>query len=350
MKKQPPIKHPIQYSIFKPNNLINADRSELKGIEIAVYNEILNNNHKNTPDVLVYRVPYTLISYDPSKNGARDRKRVGQALQSRSIYLDEQFVKDYLGETSPRSIAPFPEVVYNKDNLEIHLSPKFKRILTMLELGFTKGDIETLRRFTHDVSHKFYWVARQKQTFKQVWKISVEDFREALFITGHADWRNFKRKVIENIQEDMRGSWVEFDIEYVKKGRGGSVTDLIIKFRKGPDDEKDEPVGTSFNWEKTLLNMGVDERLIKQFRQSVRRGEQSESENGEVFTWDSMYIEFSIDAAREEFEAKRANANRRKVDNVPAWFVSGLIVGRWLKYVDAQRIEFMGSVQAKLDF
>lgn len=340
--------HPIQYSIFKPNSLIQADRSELKGIEIKVYNEILNNNHSKTPEVLVYKIPYDLISYDPQKNGARDRKRIGQALQSRSIYLDEEFVKQHLGERSARSIVPFPEIVYNKDHLEIHLSPKFKRILTILNLGFTKGDIETLRRFKHDISHKFYWVARQKQTFHQVWKISLEDFRTALFISGYTDWRNFKRNIIDAIQEDMQGTWMDFTIDFVRKGRGGAVKEFVFKFKKGPKDEKDEPVGLGFEWEWRLQKMGISDQVIKQFRQYVKVGSSHELPNGKVITWSSEYILFSGEVGKVQFDATKNDPKKKPIENLAAWFVSGLLEGRWLDEVEEKIREKNRAMQSEL--
>lgn len=332
-------KHPVQYSIFKPNSLIQSDKSELKGLEIAVYNEILNNNHKKTPDTLTYKIPHNIITYDFSKNGSRDFKRIGEALQKRTIYLDKNFVKKYFGEKSPRSIVPFQEVVYNNSHLEVHLGKTFKRVLTMLEIGFTKGDIETLRQFKHDVSSQFYWIARQHQTYKKVWKISLLEFRNLMFITKHKDWRNFKKKVIDSVQEDMKGTWMEFEIELVKKGTGGAVRGLILNFKYGPKEEEEEPIGIKEEWERILLGMRVNRKLIIQIRRWIRNQDIGETDNGEKFIWELAYIEGSIDAARKEYNLKKNDSKRISVKNVSAWFISGLIIGRWLKEANAYKEE-----------
>lgn len=342
------LRHPIEYTIFKPNGLIQSDRNELKGMEIRVYNEILNHNHRNTPEDLIYTIPYHMISYDPSKNGARDRKRIGQALQKRSIYLDEDWAQKFLGEKNARSITPFPEVVYADEGIEIHLNPKFKKVLTMLETGFTKGDIITLRGFVHDISHRFYWVARQQQTFRNVWKVSVEDFRDILKITAYTDWRNFKRRILDDIQKDMIGTWMEFDLELKKKGRGSAVKELIFKFKKGPSDEKDKPVGAEFPWEKSLKNVGVDDRVIKQFRSHVKTESETDLGNGTKWIWDSDYIRYSCMAAWEEKEAKENDPKRKNIQKFPAYLVSGLIDGRWINYVLERKQEHFNRVQGDL--
>lgn len=341
-------RHPVHYGIFKPNPLVLADRSQLKGIEISVYNEILNHNHKQTPEILVYEIPYKVLWPEGNTNLARDKQRIREALQSKSIMLGKEFMQTYFNEQDEVSINPFPKVRYKKDSFEVTLYQDFKTILTMIDLGFTKGDIETLRTLKHDISQIFYWLARHQQSFKRTWTISVEEFREKLYIQGYKDWRNFKRRILDAIQEDMKDTWIEFDLEFVKKGQGGSIKDLIFKFKNGPEEEKDKPVGFEFRWEKDLKSLGIDERMIKQFRQYVKAKSETKTENGQLIIWDSTYIFESIKAAAHEFKQKEADPKRKKIANKAAWFVSGLMTGQWITEVMKERQAIVNATQQDL--
>ena len=344
------LKHPIHYTIFKPNKLIGADRSELQGLELAVYNLILNNNHKETPDLRVYKIMYKDAFPENSTNLARDRKRIGDSLQKRSIYLDEKFVKDYFGEKYAMSLVPFPKVVYHKDHYEIHLEKTFKKVLTMLNLGFTKGDIDTLMMFKHDVSHTFYWVARQRQSFRSTWVISVKEFRELLHLKNkYKDWMNFRRRILEAIQEDMAGTWVEFEVQFIKKGKGGAVRELIFYFKNGPKEEKDQPIGTVYRWEEMLQRMKINDLTIKQIRGFVKAQTEMEiPSSNEKIIWDSQYIMYSAEKAREILNKKKANPKAKPVDNLAAWFLAGLMNGTWIEYVKAKKQEYIEENQAQL--
>jgi len=341
--------HPIGYKIFHPNALVEADKTELRGAEMSVYNEVINHNHKKTPEQLIYNVPYDTIFSAASKfnrNSERDQSILSKAIGSRVIYLNKKYVAEYLGERAPRSFNPIADLIYKDEHIEVHLHKVFKRVLCNLEAGFTKGDIETLRTFNHDITHHFYWLARQKQTFKKVWRIALDDFRKALHIKGYADFRDLKKRILDPILEDMKGTWMEFELELVKKGRGGKVSELIFKFKNGPKEEADLPAGKAFNWEKQLLNLGISEHMTKQIRQLVKAAGDIEDEYGNKTTWDSHYVQFSIQAAAEQY--KKQEKGKTKIRDKAAWFIDGILTGRWVQTVIEKRQELYNQSQKNL--
>ena len=327
------VKHPIHYSIFKPNTLISSNETELKGAELKVYDEILNDNHPQTPDKLTYKIPYDLIFQDDSQL-VRNSKMLANSMQKRNIWLDRDFVKKYFNQDYGEGFTPFPNIRFKDRHFEVTINETLKRILILTQNGgFTKGDIDTLRGFKHDCSHSFYWLARRAQAFSQVWEIDVDELKEKMFINGYNDWRNFKRHIIDKAKDDMKGTWMEFNYEPIRVGRGGAVKRVKFFFKKGPKDEQDTPAGYGMKWEKDLLKIGVSEITIKKIRQHVKAKSETISKSGKTIFWCSEYIMYSIDGARKEW-SKKEKTKEDKVRNLGAWFTAGLLEGQWLDYVD----------------
>ena len=192
-------KHPKMYTIFKPNELIKAKKLDMNLMEQRVYNEILNNNHKDNPDQLTYKVEYKFVfDITDVDNRMHNIRRISRNLQRRIFYFDREFMMEHFGENADASMVPFPGILYRDDCFEVELYKDFKKILSMIHArGFTKGDIETLRSFTHEISNAFYWVIRQKQVFHNVWEVELEELKEMLGLAGKYEvYSNFKTKRI----------------------------------------------------------------------------------------------------------------------------------------------------------
>ncbi|MBS1775009.1 MAG: replication initiation protein [Bacteroidetes bacterium] len=342
-------RHPSLYTIYKPNELIKAKKLNLNFTELRVYNEILNNNHVAEPDKVIYQVPYH-YAFDvaDTKNRAANIRRISENLQKRVFYFNEEFMMEHFGKKVDASMNPFPEVNYYEDHFEIHLWPRFKKILTMIELGFTKGDIETLRSFEHEVSNTLYWIIRQKQVWKSEWEVELEALKEALGLADkYPSFGNFKRRVLDVAYEELKGTYTEFTYELVKKGRGGAVSAIRFRFKNGPKEELDAPAGKGFQWEEKLLTWGVLPDKVKEIRHRVRVGQ----ENLEpVFVWDSDYVRFSIEGAQRELDEKKKDPKKSKVQNPGGWVYNGLIVGQWLNYVTWRKNKIVNETQKKLEF
>ncbi|UZR99994.1 replication initiation protein [Chondrinema litorale] len=333
--------HPATYTIFKPNALIKSDESQLKGAEWKVYEEILNDNHKVNSDKLVYSIPYSLI-FESRENITRNKRALSKSIQSKVVFLDKEFMKTYFNKSYEQGITLFPTVRYKDNHFEVELHPTFKEILTMTGLGFTKGDIHTVRGFNHDISHKFYYAARSRQVFRQIWKISIKDFKKELNIKGYNDMRNFKRRVMEPIYNDMKDTWLEFDPDcYVRgSGSGRKIIGLEFKFLRGPKDEQDVPVGLGYSWERTLQSLGINDIMIKKIRGYVNSNAETQTEDERIIKWSSDYVYYSIEAATQEYKSKVSNKNKSQVQNKAGWFINGLMIsGQWIDYVDSKILE-----------
>lgn len=76
-------KHPVHYTVFQPNILINAN-TDMRLAETRLYTEVLNFNHKDSPEQLIYKVPYEAITLRTDKDAiSRNAKREYMKLTKR---------------------------------------------------------------------------------------------------------------------------------------------------------------------------------------------------------------------------------------------------------------------------
>lgn len=348
-------KHPRLYTIFQPNELIKAKKFEMAFIEKRVYYHILNYNHTKTPDQLVYEIAYEdILNPNDAITGNRksNAKRIANALQKRMFLFDSSFMKREFGEDAETAMTPFPEINCYDDHFKVQLWPRFKKILCLIGLGFTKGDLDTLKSFQHEISDNMYWLIRQRQVFMNTWKVELADLKELLDLSGRYEaWDNFKRKALDKAKADCKGTWSEFDYKAVKKGKGGGVHSIIFYFKNGPKEEKDIPPGEDYAWEESLLRHGVEPIKIKEIRQRVKINQEGRNEDKNItFYWDSDYVRFSLEALGNELKEKKKDKKKKQVQNLGGFVYTGLMSGYWIDYVNSRKEKIKNEVQQNLDF
>ncbi|RMG75335.1 MAG: RepB family plasmid replication initiator protein [Bacteroidetes bacterium] len=345
-------KHPLHYSVFQPNILINAN-TDMKLIETRLYTEILNFNHKDTPDQLVYKVPYEAVTHRTdkdaiSRNAKREYMKLTKRFQKRVFDLDEEFMKTHFGEEYPASIVAFPTIRYQDSCFVIEINRYFKAILVKLELGFTKGDIELLRTFIHTYSHRLYWLIRHHQWRPNTnsLRIGLEELKTNLGCAGlYNRFQNFKTRVLEPIQEEFRGTWVEFEYETVRGGRGGAVKEIIFHFSNDFEQTKKLKLGAAFDWEHTLANYNIPSREIIRIRQWVM--EQAELKDG--YRWNDYYVHAVIKLVRETYVRKNQSKKATPIRNMGAYLYKMLTEGWLIEKVEEMRRAGAEPQTAQLD-
>jgi hypothetical protein len=334
-------KHPVHYTVYHPNVLIGAN-NEMRLAEIRLYTEILNFNHQEEPERLIYQIPYEYITQSDrrqaGKNAVREFMRIAGTLQKRVFTLNKEFMQEHFNKNFPSTIVPFPTINYRDTCFEMELHPYFKKMLTKLELGFTKGDIEFLRTLKHEYSLRMYWLIRSEQ-----WKVGGNMFKMELLglkeALGCADqyqnaFDNFKRRVIEPVQNEFRGSWVEFEYETVRGGRGGKVVkEVIFNFKNDLEQGRQMQLGFRHPWEDTLIQYGIAERDVVKLRLNVTH----EAPLKEGHHWDSFYVVTCIAIAQEHYRERRQNPHSEKIKSMKNYLYKGLVEGWWVAEVWSRR-------------
>ena len=338
------MKHPIHYTVFQPNVLIGAN-SDMKLMELRLYSELLNFNHRENPDQMSYFIPYEVVTSstgrDVSKNSKREYMRLTKMFQKRVFDLDEEFMRTHFGKKYPASIVPFPVISYEDNGFEITLEPHFKQILLRLEIGFTKGDIDLLRSYRHTYSHRMYWIIRQNQWRESEITLEIEKLKEALGCPGkYKSFQNFKRRVLQPIQEEFKDTWVEFSYTLIRKGRGGAATAITLRFQKDLHQEEALQLGKVYHFEKVLASYQIHEREIKKIRQKVTMKESLLDD----FHWSEKYVQTVIDLVKESYRLRKKIKGGSQIRKMGPYILKVLTEG-W--YVDRVKDRWKAIEKAK---
>jgi len=335
------IRHPAEYSVFQPNVLLGKN-TEMNVTEARVYTCILSENHKLEPERLIYEVPYDKISdmtdlEDIQRVAAREISRISDSLQRRVFKLDKEFMKTHFGSNFPISITPFPTLEYRNLSLFVHLHPSFKHILLRIDLGFTKGENQLLLSFKHSVSHRMYWLIRSEQWKFKGNKInfSVDELKKKLGVEGQYDGRfdNFKKFVLEPMQEEFKGSWVDFDYNLIKGGKGAKVISIDFVFKSDWEMEIELNLRTPRRWEKILLDKGIKETDVVRFRISIIQ--KTEVTSG--YIWSDFYVETVYRIAFDEYAKSQKDEKRKNILSFANFLYKALTEGWWIEEVERRR-------------
>ena len=345
-------RHPVHYTVFQPNILINAN-TDMKLVETRLYTELLNFNHKDNPDQLVYKIPYEAVTHRMdkdaiSRNAKREYMKLTKRFQKRVFDLDEDFMRTHFGEQYPASIVAFPTIRYQDTCFVIEINRYFKAILVRLELGFTKGDIELLRTFVHTYSHRLYWLIRHYQWRPNTnsMRVSLDELKASLGCEGRYErFQNFKTRVLEPIQEEFKGTWVEFSYETVRGGRGGAIKEIVFHFNNDFEQTKELKLGAAYEWEETLLHLGIASREVLRIRQYVIEG--AELKDG--YRWNNYYVQAVVKLVRETLTRKAKSKHATKVRNLPAYLYKILTEGWLIEQVEEMRKQGAEPITAQLD-
>ncbi|MEO1218663.1 MAG: replication initiation protein [Bacteroidota bacterium] len=342
-------KHPIQYTVFQPNVLIGAN-SDMKLMELRLYTELLSFKHSEEPERLLYNIPYSAVTESDGrqadKNLSRDYMRLTKAFQKRVFDLDREFMQEHFGEKYPVSIVPFPRIRYEEKMFEISIEPYFKQILVKLELGFTKGDIQILRSFKHTYSHRLYWIIRQNQWRKNTLTLELEELKSLLGCSGkYPRYNNFRKDVIEPVKSEFQGTWVEFDYEPVRKGRGGAVKAITFIFKDDMELSKALKLGEVYSFEKVLASYQLHEREIKKIRVKVTL----EEELQDGLCWTERYVNTVIELVKKTYQVKRKKSATAPIRKMGPYILKVLNEGWYIDKVKDRWIEEDKNQRKQLD-
>lgn len=336
-------KHPIHYTVFHPNVLIGVN-TELKLAEQRLYMEVLNFNHLAEPERLEYEIPYEHITHISDKKVLQKKAhqefmRIAEVLQKRVFRLDKEFMQTHFNEKYAVTFNPFPVIKYKDKHFIVRLNEYFKAILVKLEIGFTKGDIELLRTFRSEYSFLMYWLIREQQ-WKQrggVLQFTLEDLKRALGCENEYQGRfnNFKARVLDTIYEEFKGTWVEFEYEILRGGKGGkAIQGIRFHFKNDAQQEQLLLAISKYEWENELLRYGVQERDVLRIRDWVNQAAPLKGE----YVWDSFYVETCIKIAQEHYRLRKQQGTK-PIQNMASYIYAALVNAWWLPEVEFRRLE-----------
>tara|TARA_R110000868_G_scaffold93002_2_gene257734 strand:+ start:1245 stop:2504 length:1260 start_codon:yes stop_codon:yes gene_type:complete len=335
---------PEFYKVVQPNVLINASNSVFKISEHRLYTEVLSIDHRAEPSRLIYSFPYRIFKPHQKKATAKawtEARTIIRHIQSRVLELPKDYVESVYGKRfNGVTFNPFPKVWYADGYFNVELERDFKKLLAMTRDHFTRGELELLRDLKYEWSHKIYWLIRDKQPWKGVLEIGVNELKELLGIAGKYEKRydNFKAKVLKPAMLELKGSWAEFGIKEVRGGKGGrEVLKIKLMFKTDVRQELRMQKDLRFKFEIDLAGCDIPVSTIHDIRRKIYC-EDLIIEDG-MIAWDYFYVEQTIDICR----------NKKGVKDLTKYLFKALYQGTFIKEVEARRKEFNPSRQMGLD-
>jgi hypothetical protein len=339
-------KHPSLNKLLYPNPLLNSkpvkeDKklapftvSEHRLMAMLIY-EVL----QNPDDTKYYHIKYSDIFKENTLRGGTGKKLLNtlrHSLHYRYIVLDKKYAKKFIRDTEVNgeaSFVPFTTMVADRGFFKVVVHETFKEIIrSRFDSGYTKLDLDMIKSFTSSYSHLIYPFVRIQQAKARVWEEEMDSFREIMMVQDkYLDHKDLRKNVLEKMYSDFKGTYSEFNYEYVIIGK--KITRVRFTFKNGPLEEKSLPVGSVFKWEVTLKKFGLYDATIIEIRHRVKAREKHKL----GFEWDEDYVVFSVEAFIEEIKTKKRNTNRKQMVSPANYLHRGLMEGWWIQEVSEKK-------------
>ncbi len=270
-----------EFSIFKPALIAHSDTEmDIKGLKL--FHEVLSFNHRHEPDRYQYTIEYGLISKTSDKRNvqkiiAQEIERIASRMQSFVFKVDKQKMYEITGERNAGSISPFDRIIYQGSNIKVVLGTTFKKLLVHYQ-QFYLGDARTVRSLNHKASIHMYWLIISHSWKGSSFEISLEELKVSLGCPGvyEGRWDNFRRYIIDPIQQEFEGTWCNFTFEAKKKGR--KICALIFHFQSDTEIIRNIINECPYPFESQLQRFRVKYTTIIQIREQVNKGVYTEQD------------------------------------------------------------------------
>jgi plasmid replication initiation protein len=150
-----------------------------------------------------------------------DPKHLNRQMDRFIFDLMQQAKTVYIKQGDRRiMVVLFPRIIYDKKNIIFHLSDDLSSHLQNLKRDFTRYSLKTVMAMRSSYSIRAYQILKRYQNLKSK-VFSIDQFREMLGIQNSYNRRldNFKREVLDVIQQDLSTTDLKIDFSVDKSGK-----------------------------------------------------------------------------------------------------------------------------------
>ena len=220
----------LSNEVVKYNNQMNSIAlKNFNAVEMDLFYALCTQvKNKGTDDILLqFEQLKELSNYKPTANKRfiNDLRRTNKKL----LNLQFTFENDHVVE----DFVLFTTFSINKDDetMIISVNKRFDFFLNELTSNFTRFELEEFTNLESKYSKAMYRLLKQWRTIgKKEW--SIEDFRYLLDIPKSYQLIDIDRKVLKPIEIELSPIFKNFNIQKIKRGRGGKVVALEFTFQK----------------------------------------------------------------------------------------------------------------------
>ncbi len=297
--------HPSLYKVLQPNVFINGATAHFSLSQFKVFTEILSIDHKLEPNKHMYSFPYLQL-YERTKNPSRNIDNLRSMFLGSSLVLPKEYATKVYGKNLGTIISLFNTIIYRTGYVDVEMHKDFKKLLVLTENHYTKGELDLLKGFKSEYSHKLYWIVRMNQPFKETMTLSMEDFRSAIGIVDkYPRISDITTRVLKVAEEDLKKTWAEFGYSYIKENNKAVGIRLYFKSDKKLIEYLKSDI--RYEFEDRLDTIGVDIAQIMKYRKLIVDGEHINASICDM-KWNFYYIGRTIQLVQKNNRVKHKAA------------------------------------------
>jgi plasmid replication initiation protein len=212
--------------IVQHNNLING-RFDITNTELRIFIYMLTQINKDDTDFKVCQIPIKTIMPNQGGKSYKIIKSIADNLLKKTFKLEtlsmrkNKEVRTFVGYT----IFSKSRYVEGENQLEMMFNSEIKDYLLNLKGNFTSAEWIQLMNIKTVYSYRIYWFLKQYQTFGER-TIKINELKEMLMLkdekTGkykYSDFNNFKVRVLETAQDELKNTDMAFSFDGIKEGK-----------------------------------------------------------------------------------------------------------------------------------
>lgn len=293
--------HPNLYSVLQPNILISGATSNFSLTMFKVFTEVLSIDHKLEPNKFIYSFPYLQL-YERTKNPSRNIQNLKSMFSGSTLKLPQDYADKVYDKNFGTEINVFITIIYRNGYVDIELHRDFKKLLVLTNSHYTKGELELLKSFNSEYSHKLYWLVRKAQPFRNTIEYPMGEFRKLMGIADkYPRITDVTTRVLKVAQKDLDGTWASFNYSYIKDGKTAVGVKLYFKSDKKLIEYIKQDI--RYEYEKRLSDIGVDIAQVMKYRKLIH-DEDLINEKKSKMKWNFYYIGRTIQLVQQNNRVK----------------------------------------------
>ncbi|PCH66645.1 MAG: hypothetical protein COC01_07575 [Bacteroidetes bacterium] len=345
--------NPAYYTVIKPNVLTSAfiDKS-LSKYEMRLLILLLQHRKEAKNNNYELAVPVKELA-DTSQIGWQKNiylhaDQVAESLMRRVVKIKPEEHMALFGTRENRNIhiVSGSHYIDGKGFIHIEYDKYFVQIFDKMLKGFTKGEFELLIKLNSFYAYCIYWLVRENQWHGSERIITLDQLKDTLGIAPEQYKNrndNFKVKVLNVAQRELKGSWAEFDYQIKRVGKG--QFNVHFYFKSDILQEIEENITLTKPWEKELKGIGVFAKSIKEIRAKIFNREKIGNTQHE---YDGFYLNQCVKIGNRLYHERVRNKSKEQIKDLASYVLRAIQMGWWIDEVERERTKEKDRTQTKL--
>ena len=257
--------------VVQHNALVNA-RFLLGPLETRLFWQMVARIGRHDTQFAMCRVEVSELMGDTnSQNSYKLVRESVEKFATRTLLIEQLNSEGRRGRQPDYVVLPLLSSAHyrgGKGTVEARFNDALMPYLLELRDNFTKAQLTELLKLKSQYSQRFYWLLREYAAFGQR-TMTLADLKMMFQLgPGYDRWDNFRTRILDRGQEEMKNTDLPFTYEAIKEGR----TVVAVKFLFAPAPAQLPALLEPTEWEALLLASGVSSNSLASVRTQLEAG------------------------------------------------------------------------------